>query len=955
VPKVIFKSLNDTLIAFGFKEEPTKPSFFVNPLSSVSSINIRSMIDPGKVWSVVSKCTVNPCSLATLTRHITIRNVLTTIGGCYIAYTLFNNLERYADAVCSIRQNFIVLFTKVVKRQYAPPGAWSDFRKFSVAFDFTFVPKTIKGHTHGEAASLRTDLVNTIRECIARAGWRMYDPSKSAAKRDAAAVGRRHVYTVQDVACAQFTIHNKLDTDVVTLNDTDYHLESLSEFSRNPMVLTSFIPTALSGEGVDSAYYYEDPETVVEVINGGAKYRSKLWDFSGDIVIIPGAHGLSFTIHNVHVHHVTAHKVVVFLAPSATIFLPPWVYSGVCKYFMGVDVGIEKYLLKRRDNVSFLNPTTLVGKFGDVMHPYFSVKRVDAVAPDSAVNISEKLFHNLEHMSLNKNCTAGTIAHNLAIMQSKTSPEDVGVLAQLFSNGVTSLGLNIIYTSDKRPVPIDESKLQGKPGCPPIIDQKPTVVHRDDGAAEDYVKNRLLPNQNQVEPYAPDIKIFTSEFIGFVVPKAKRGRTAPVDIEKVLAEQNRPAQVLRNEEAILNPLGGSSKTVKPFPKAETVAKVGSVRYVNNVEPAHAIKSAILDRTIKVILQEHSWWLIGKNPTEVAKVVQRFVTSLQSKEMEFIETDFSKLDERISRYLREEVFEPIAYAILNRNMHDFVKDVLEGDKECTAKIAGQTINLLYKNLSGSGLTTSINTIVNAWFWYTTLRRSGFPPEGAWSMLGMYYGDDGVTPAPAISDDDGPKKSATFVRNAYRLAQEVGLVVKINCPQAPSQALSFLGRTYPAPIASPVSYGDPRKILIKLQAVVGTRDDAIRNKLGGLYVTENHVPLVSHYIEACARAYKLDINEFKDLKKLNPALLNSFQQGELKNIFFNAKHGPIPYLETRDSEYLWEAVAKALHLTEGELGDRIRRLKSVETLDDFKAMGDMIARGTVEPDPAHATRI
>jgi hypothetical protein len=127
------------------------------------------------------------------------------------------------------------------------------------------------------------------------------------------------------------------------------------------------------------------------------------------------------------------------------------------------------------------------------------------------------------------------------------------------------------------------------------------------------------------------------------------------------------------------------------------------------------------------------------------------------------SDFERMDGTKTGKLREEFDRALLRAIFAREVHELVLDCHSKVRQCKASDRwGNKYETGETQLSGSPDTTAFNTIHDAFIAFCGLRAAGLSVDEAWNRLGVYVGDDGVTP-----DLDPEKHAMAAARWGFRL--------------------------------------------------------------------------------------------------------------------------------------------------------------------------------------------
>lgn len=150
-------------------------------------------------------------------------------------------------------------------------------------------------------------------------------------------------------------------------------------------------------------------------------------------------------------------------------------------------------------------------------------------------------------------------------------------------------------------------------------------------------------------------------------------------------------------------------------------------------------------------------------------------------------------------------------------------------------------------SGSGDTADFNSLDNAVMAYLTFREMGYDHEKAWNSLGIYGGDDGLTP-----DVNAEKYVETCASVGQKLEAEVIERGKLG--------ITFLSRQFSENVwfGCPDSCCDIWRQAIKLHTTVTlppsvTPLQKFAEKLLGYYLTDRNTPVIGELASTVKRAY------------------------------------------------------------------------------------------------------
>lgn len=138
------------------------------------------------------------------------------------------------------------------------------------------------GHSHGDAAAIRTGSSWAIDDYVLSTGCRTY--TVSYGPRDDG-VGQRLYYHPRDYILPAKD-EPMVDGDIIKMIDVDYYADMPYWLSfGKPIVVYTFVPTTAGGKVVDGTFRIHNNEVFMDV-NGGGRYQHQLWDYAYDYVTV---------------------------------------------------------------------------------------------------------------------------------------------------------------------------------------------------------------------------------------------------------------------------------------------------------------------------------------------------------------------------------------------------------------------------------------------------------------------------------------------------------------------------------------------------------------------------------------------------------------------------------------------------------------------------------------------
>lgn len=629
----------------------------------------------------------------------------------------------------------------------------SVFRSAAIAFEPQGVSeKALERNrsNHPLAGESREVAVRQLRSYLANAGFKMYDTSISSAARDLqSTTGERPVYDIKDLMHADPMDENTHDK-VITIVDQDYYIDDLSAFAGQKIVVITREYNKLAGRGPDSTYYYtvktresnnghvvSVTERVGDVL--GATYTDQRpWNYTeNDLVYIQHRGGAGFTTYNVHIQYQPGTTVkFVWLCPQTTVFISYACLSNIYAKFAPM-IRLTGTELRKADNVAYVNvpgaPVAegfIVGMFGTIEHPIVSIKFAGTVGPDTSVEMSELDYKDFVLMA-NGRATGYGLSEVRRVMQRMKIWREGGVeaiVAAFFKIPLAYRPLpNIMYTSAVGPgedVPEVAQVGQAVPAAPNIAGGAPGVADTDsDAAFKAYKEKRkdAYANKTKVPPELK--KVMDRLLIKFCELVSEetgvdKDSVGLQDRSVIYGKRVGNAAVRLETFNMLNLFDeGNAKTnlkTEVTPKA-SVAPRGVTQYNEDL----AIETGLVGLLVKEVLKSTAWYQPGSTPGEIAVAVQRVAevaSEVQDpragrqdryKNSGSHDTDFSKLDETYSEDMYR-FFVTFTLYFTRTDDKEVVERILMGNVNLITAIGAMLAQTGWKNNSGSGITTELNT-------------------------------------------------------------------------------------------------------------------------------------------------------------------------------------------------------------------------------------------------------
>lgn len=868
---------------------------------------------------------------------------------------------------------------------------------------------------HPVAGASRKVGVTATRDALQGAGYQMFDESISGAARDKKAVGRREVHGIKDLQ------HSNPDGSYVpgmvyTFVDQDMYIDTFAKYAGENMVIITPEYDKLAGVGTDSVWFYTvaaNGDVVVTErvasVNGATYRNQRPWDYSAnDFIFIEHLGKTAFTTYNVCIQYQPgSHHKWVWLARNTTTTLS----KSVCDMMLEVAQGapLDGVPLAKASNVVVVKgdskvkqDTFLLGLFGDAKSPTFSIKYAYDQGSDTSMELTENQYKVFSLMGKNRPKGYG-VSEVKRTMQMHVIWRPGGLEPLL----VAFFGIPIDY----RPRPcimytsqagsLDDGVAEdgtATEAAPNVAGGGPGVADTKSDAAHDaYEKKRLKEFSNKIDPVA-NIKDIVSLLLPRFIEQVS-GETGialgsvtlvgPEIIYQRRTQALQAARLQRNVELVARETVPKTNLKHEVGPKASVAPRGITQYTEEM----AIQTGRVGLLCKEVLKYCGFYQPGNSPHDIAMSIRKLsVIAMHAADVDtggqvsgLHDTDYSKMDETISEYIYS-WFVEFVLAFVHPADYDEVKKILEANVDFTTMLNGKPIKTGFKNNSGSGVTTELNTVVSAFVEYvstclaitrttfrlrhkkeldlstvkrTTIRtalkhyadKSGDLSHLFWgdfmfkgldvdiysipyAVIGPKFGDDGVGPhLPGISDDDWGA-SATFFTEA------IGMKLKVAFSR-PEDGTFFLGRYYPKPLESLASYADVVKALRKISVARNCDVEKYKLKLLGYWTTDSQTPGIREYLIAVARMYGVDLHCYEGIVEVDdegtPML--SKEMAHLlatdRDMFYRVAGGPYCVTD-EDVPMMLEAIATQVQFEcASELEGWLESLAQCATWEDLDA--------------------
>lgn len=665
---------------------------------------------------------------------------------------------------------------------------------------------------------------------------------------------------------------------VVKLVDVDYYLDDLPhQLSEHPAtyLLYTLDPLYVSGRTDETAWWVTPDDELEFLILGDARYKHKLWDYANDTISVNG--WLTTTTYRVDKRRAQDPlHTFVLLSPIVTIW-NPFAWFGNCslkrRTFIrtgddGFQIATNRIIVPRSEVPDSLlsNATDASQKAKELETTPDLLDLISLSLPGSTeislVSVAQILPSLLNPNLITKATGTGILGQLTKSPIGGTTTQKLttaNLIALAINKKINLLGgartyYNLAGTGDRdfidfTPLVNDPGSVQ-EPGKLAGSIVAPRVYPGGTKATKSYesdlvtVVERFVNVRNPENVLPQKFNDITHEFVNLCIPEDVAHTLSPIGPEEVRELQNLPSQ--RNkatrfwDRVYLDIDGAFTADNGSFQKNEGLQKIGAPR--NIVPVNYPVSNRMSQYAIPLgdYIKTMPWYAFGLSPYEVELKVHEL-----AKNHHYVaNTDYSKWDGSRGCHLKT-----LVTAIMQRAFpEEYHRDIeLLNSAPIGSNITtshGVAFFIMFQMLSGSSETSLGNTLDNAFIAYLVNRLSGMTRAEAWGNLGVYGGDDGITP---ITADCG-----LFVTTAATL----GVKLKIE-RQSTDLPIKFLGRIYLQPKTSLANIADVKRQLQKLNEsslVNVSRAEVLLNKAQSYLVTDPCTPLLSTFTKNILARYK-----------------------------------------------------------------------------------------------------
>lgn len=888
--------------------------------------------------------------------------------------------------------------------------------------------KNIGSHPYQAAARYCT--LERIRAIAKRLGVEQFDSTLSSSSRDAQAYGTREVKTLKDLGHmgAFRTSDTTVVMDLVTHIDCVSYMTSLRKSSGKDMILWAPWYPHLAGEARETSYYATSDKYFTQVVGDGANvttYHNQLsWDFTdGDTIYIETEDRSAFSVyHVVKYPQPDMFKQVVFLCCQYTVNLPYEVVDTLLKWSAGDDqllrdeglksTGIrepgpsQNVVMIPADPAKEFTRDILVMCCGTRSRPEICVKYRDESSPSGIAVMGTEHYKHFVYTNAN-----GGRPLNIQEVYTRlhTYCEDYQPSGTLAISAGTAL-YELLRTSkwfghlpntqyyavskqiEGEPEPLSSDKAKACFAAPDITNapakEAPTVPINDRGAMNAYVEDKLKGKKNTTVPTRAWVKTTKTLLRAWLLKVSKETGVKPnsvslVSEQEVRESRNRPAQTARE---VTNGLGVPEGT--DMGSGEVKNEVShkdpeSPRVIQSPTFDIGIWSGVLAKTLEKVLKQMHAYGPGKNPSDTTSGVSDVYNMTERFQREFSsggvrQVDYTAADDSHSKFSNTIMRAFVEFFVTDKDMAK-AKEVYDACFNMTIKYMGTPMSSGWKNCSGTGITTVLNTIVfmfrefqttlqamvlvdmeyneeldpssydwiktfpahdTTTFWRVIARiqkewelekvDSGFLTRHGrrltdlvYEWTGQNFGDDGIACGTPYVSNEWWERAMRLVDNAdgFKRKLDVSDTLKL-------ERVEYLSRIYPNLIESKASHCKIERAIRKLSVAINRDPVRYFYKLRGYLANDRHCPLLGGYCLGVANIYGWDCSRPLTQEELDKLEVNDRER------YWQVHGGPFPdtdvpsYLDTMLAE-----VGEDYGMSSTEVAEHDARLAGCSTWDEL----------------------
>jgi hypothetical protein len=832
------------------------------------------------------------------------------------------------------------------------PTLRAQFRNFTIQ---SAAPNIGITHSHPYSAMYRNDMDGRINTFIRNAGYEIYSLQCSSVDEKRGIRGCFTHYWSKDKMRSE-RYDPIPDRPFFKLIDVDYYI-NWTEYlwMCAPFIIYTFSPQDPAGTVHDYSWCTRPDGSIYMEVTGGAVYSHHLWNYEIEACVAqyPGV-TIHYSVDSFRPH---ANREVVLLVPCSIMANSELITKVTIErrcLVVKTETPSTRFAASEENKKNALLPLPNRLMKGNVM----PAQKLVAIIRQQNPNMEPYLSIAPVAMSTAKGSASVRIRQSLATaFEARCRSRDASdydmqtFIAADFQIDQRSAA-SILF--DNFPLsPVDYSKVSTRVSAIPEIRAKTNSVsygrtpdtHRSDDSRpmgfqvsppvypRDLIPVRSTMNDkwciaervekvhNPLSDLKPSDEPYISDFINYLIPQP--GMLAPLDLDTILKEQDRPNQKVKNRVAVHKLAEWSDdmkaqdyKTVvQSFQKAEAYQADEGLKPPRNIstfDTEHCLTYSKYTKPLSEHIKQFEWYAFGHHPNEVARKVHDIAA--QSKDITC--TDYSKFDGTHSEALYK-LEERILLRAFAPESHEEIKNLHRMMRTAKGRTAfGVKYDLAGSRPSGAADTSIMNTIDNSFFNYIAWRRDGMSHIQAMHMMDTHIitgGDDGLVGDSAVTYP--------------QVCSDYGTILKVKRQPATHPA-DFLGRIWPTPMLSPMNMCDVRRQISKLHISHSmdpiyqrNPEHVLVNRANGILVMDPETPLISDWARMILRLY--------------PGFVSVHPESWMQRWFDNSPNAyPVDY------EIALEIIIAQLDVTRGEVLDYIAHLKTIKSISELRPLKSLM---------------
>jgi hypothetical protein len=767
-------------------------------------------------------------------------------------------------------------------------------------------------HSHADAALTRTCIHDWLDDVVAKSGHLSYTISMSAGDQKTTKRGQRLAYWDVDTR-SEYRYDTMGTDDIILFKDSDYHECDINGYlDGHNVLIATVLPLKPGGTvGGDITYRFSGNRFDMSV-SGYAKYQHELWDYRTDTAYVH--HWFGSVLYHIDTIRLDELRVITAATPISTIWGPVGWFAFRSNPIRRLEVSRGEFNVITElvgdsilhhvadDNSPF---TTTVSQQG-----LMSLLETERQTQSHKTTATLSLFdtkNRLREETYNSPRPNGTPCDEMTLIHRYYFTWKKLQAVVDVKRGV--IELNNFFPADTSPDEAPKPTMTAK--IPSLFDKMSCALGPSRCRNQDLktIEYRLEKVRNTT-PTPSYHKKYMREFVDLLVPV--RHAAEPWPLGAVLETQAKPSQ-----RAGFEKISGTVEAAIPsrpsaFMKVEASRHAKAARNITPMDASHRTRFAAFAKVVSAIMQKQHWCAVGDHPKSISdRVFAKVAPSLW-----VLLDDFDKMDGS-SGDLSKELLEEIYHAVFSLHYHEEVDQLLA---ETLNKNITTAEGVHYKSgkstLSGCLNTTQRSTLPNAYLHFVMFRKMGHRPRDAWAKLGLYCGDDGLTPG-------GDAKIFNKICREVGFSVTSDVATAIPDPENPVR-VNFLSRFYNDAWSGPESVCDPGRVLSRAHLVNGNpammtdKEYAGRmaNKAIGQLQMDADTPLVSDYMRAILRAVENFGKVERDFPEERPYYSNAETQW--------------PQLKSWNN---FSLVAELMEKDDAHITNICAQLAEVKTFDDF----------------------